>query len=255
MEYLQVSQKLNSWRVCWSLFFSHFNSIITYCPGVKNQKANALSHEDEPSALDPLQPSTILQPNNLIWGTTWQSLLSDIQLTLVDDYLAKKLHQLLWPSQSDFQGVSLFFTVSVHPRRFHKIKTIMVVSWVTHLLQATSGSFEWAMMLNSTSIPVSHCAQIKKPWTRLGGLLQLLPTPTCPWSILSVDFIVDLPFSKNCFTFMIIMDALTKMAHFLPAQQNSQPVSVAYISSTWLPIWGALWSWPTVYFTLLAWVL
>lgn len=68
----------------------------------KNQKADAPSCNDEPSALDPLPPSTV-KTKNFIWGSTQQSLLSSIQTALIDGSHAKELHQSVGPSQPDFQ--------------------------------------------------------------------------------------------------------------------------------------------------------
>jgi hypothetical protein len=48
------------------------------------------------------------------------------------------------------------------------------------------------------------------------GLLCLLPIPEKPWTSISMDFIVDLLQSKNFDSIFIVVDRLTKMAHFIP---------------------------------------
>lgn len=62
----------------------------------------------------------------------------------------------------------------------------------------------------------STFAQTKKPQIQLHGLLQLLSVPALSWSVISIDFIVDLSYSEICFTMMVVLDVLTKMAHFIP---------------------------------------
>ncbi|XP_068115004.1 olfactory receptor 5F1-like [Hyperolius riggenbachi] len=51
-----------------------------------------------------------------------------------------------------------------------------------------------------------------KPW----GLLIPLPVPTRPWENIALDFIVELPPSEGHTTILVVVDRLTKMAHFLP---------------------------------------
>jgi hypothetical protein len=47
------------------------------------------------------------------------------------------------------------------------------------------------------------------------GLLCLLPIPKKPWSSISMDFITDLPSSKAFDSIFVVVDRLTKMAHFM----------------------------------------
>ncbi|SCV67085.1 BQ2448_5731 [Microbotryum intermedium] len=47
--------------------------------------------------------------------------------------------------------------------------------------------------------------------------LHSLPVPTKPWSLLSMDHIVDLPSSSGFDSVLVIVDRLTKEAHFIPA--------------------------------------
>ena len=43
-----------------------------------------------------------------------------------------------------------------------------------------------------------------------------MSTPNRAWSDLSMDFIVELPKSKDMTTIMVVVDRLTKMSHFIP---------------------------------------
>uniref|UniRef100_A0A8C5MCN6 Gypsy retrotransposon integrase-like protein 1 n=1 Tax=Leptobrachium leishanense TaxID=445787 RepID=A0A8C5MCN6_9ANUR len=64
-----------------------------------------------------------------------------------------------------------------------------------------------------TTCPV--CARSKHSTDRTSGLLQPIPTPSRPWTQISVDFITDLPPSKGYTTIMVVVDHFTKMAHFV----------------------------------------
>ena len=60
------------------------------------------------------------------------------------------------------------------------------------------------------------CCRAKVPRHKPYGLLSPLSTPNRPWSDISMDFIVELPKSKDMTTVMTVVDRLTKMAHFIP---------------------------------------
>jgi len=60
------------------------------------------------------------------------------------------------------------------------------------------------------------CCKAKVPRHKPYGLLSPLSTPDRPWSDISMDFIVELPKSKDMTTIMTVVDRLTKMAHFIP---------------------------------------
>ena len=52
-----------------------------------------------------------------------------------------------------------------------------------------------------------------------GGLIQNLPIPEWKWEHVTMDFLVGLPRSKgNCELIWVIVECLTKSAHFLPVK-------------------------------------
>jgi hypothetical protein len=59
------------------------------------------------------------------------------------------------------------------------------------------------------------CARAKILRHRLHGLLQPLLVLIFPWSLISMDFIVDLPQSNSFDSILVVVDRLTKMAHFI----------------------------------------
>jgi hypothetical protein len=64
------------------------------------------------------------------------------------------------------------------------------------------------------------CSRLKNPRYYPYEFLQPLPIPRQPWSSISMDFIIDLPSSRNFDTIYIIVDRLIKMAHFVPCKKT-----------------------------------
>ncbi|KAK3568225.1 hypothetical protein QTP86_000789 [Hemibagrus guttatus] len=58
LEYLREAKRLNPRQAQWALFFSCFQFSVTYRPGSKNSKADALSRQHEPLS-PPLIPASI----------------------------------------------------------------------------------------------------------------------------------------------------------------------------------------------------
>ena len=62
------------------------------------------------------------------------------------------------------------------------------------------------------------CQQSKHSNTHPLGLLQPLPITEGVWRDLSMDFIEGLPKSQGFSVILVVVDRLTKFAHFLPVK-------------------------------------
>uniref|UniRef100_A0A0A9AHV8 Integrase zinc-binding domain-containing protein n=1 Tax=Arundo donax TaxID=35708 RepID=A0A0A9AHV8_ARUDO len=58
------------------------------------------------------------------------------------------------------------------------------------------------------------CQQAKPERVRYPGLLQPLPVPTQAWQVVSMDFIEGLPRSSSYNCILVVVDKLSKYAHF-----------------------------------------
>ena len=59
------------------------------------------------------------------------------------------------------------------------------------------------------------CQRVKSENVSPTGLLQPLPIPEMPWLSISMDFIEGLPLSQGYSIIWVVMDRLTKYAHFI----------------------------------------
>ena len=77
------------------------------------------------------------------------------------------------------------------------------------------------------------CQQAKVEQALPAGLLQPLPIPQIFWEDIAMDFISNLPPSRGYATIFVVVDRLSKFAHFIPlkAAFNSKSVADAFISN------------------------
>lgn len=85
--------------------------------------------------------------------------------------------------------------------------------------------FYWPSMRKDIKAFVQSCltCQIMKPSNQAPqGLLQPLPTPEKIWSDIAMDFITSLPISNGKTTIWVVVDRLSKYAHFMALPSSIQ---------------------------------
>jgi len=102
--------------------------------------------------------------------------------------------------------------------------------------------FKWSSMKAAVKEFVKNChtCQKAKPERTLPpGLLQPLPVPSGPWDMATMDFIDGLPPSRHYNCLLVIVDKLSKYAHFIPPEaplyckQGCEAVCRQYLQITW----------------------
>uniref|UniRef100_A0A8C5P957 Gypsy retrotransposon integrase-like protein 1 n=1 Tax=Leptobrachium leishanense TaxID=445787 RepID=A0A8C5P957_9ANUR len=213
LEYLKTAKRMRPRQARWALFFSRFHFHVTYRPGSKNQKADALSRLFSTDQSSDDKTSTILQKGHFL--ITQSSLLSRIKgLTLSalsglsPDGLLRQNNKIFVPQEARPEVLSLCHDSTMAGHGGIKRTSALV-----------SRYFTWPLMRGSINQYVKACPVCnasKSLTSKPAGLLQPLPIPVQPWSDLSVDFIVELPPSKHHTVIMVVVDRFTKMAHFIP---------------------------------------
>jgi len=78
------------------------------------------------------------------------------------------------------------------------------------------------------------CSRIKPSQQAPYGSLQPVSISNCPWNELTMDYITGLPDSRGCNAILVVVDRLTKIAHFIPYQDSwfaeEVPITLAGIA-------------------------
>jgi len=207
---------------------------IVYKQGPTNQAADALSRQPGFSPLLAISMSTPTWLTNLTTGyvgdSQTQQLLTELSLcspnaagfeltnviikfkgrvwvgnnTLAQNHILQALHDSAIGGHSGF------------PATYHRVKQL----------------FAWPKMkqfIRDYVRSCTTCQQAKPEHVKSPGLLQPLPIPDQAWSIACMDFVEGLPSSRGYTVIMVIVDKLSKYAHFLPLAHPFTALQVAQL--------------------------
>ncbi|KAF7647278.1 hypothetical protein LDENG_00174850, partial [Lucifuga dentata] len=208
LEYIKTAKRLNSHQARWALFFGRFNFTISYWPGSRNGKPDALSRAHV-SSNSPSSHQSILSSECVVAAVQWG----------IEQVVRSALQQ--HPDPGNGPRNRLFVPSSVHTQ---------VLEWghASHLachpggrrsLALISQCFWWTTMKKDVHEYIAACivcAQNKSSNCAPAGLLHPLPVPCRPWSHIAVDFVTGLPPSSGNTVILTIVDRFSKAAHFVP---------------------------------------
>ena len=134
---------------------------------------------------------------------------------------------------TDNQGV-LFFGKRIVMPKDHNLRRIIldeayssqfsIHPGSTKMYQNLKQNFWWTRMMREIARYVSECdvcQRVKAEHLKPAGTLQPLPIPSWKWEEIGMDFITGLPRSSQGYdSIWVIVDRLTKSAHFLPVKNT-----------------------------------
>lgn len=207
LEYIQSAKRLNSRQARWALFFSRFNFILTFRPGSRNTKPDALSRQFSTEEPTP-EPESILSPACVVAAVSWEikNTIKDAQKTQPDPGLGPP-DRLFVPDSVRSEVLQWVHTsrFACHPGANRTLSLLQRYFW-------------WPSMDKDTRSYVSACqvcARGKASHNHPSGLLQPLQIPSRPWSHIALDFVTGLPPSQGKTTILTIVDRFSKAAHFI----------------------------------------
>ncbi|KAK3565354.1 hypothetical protein QTP86_007128 [Hemibagrus guttatus] len=208
LQYLREAKHLNPRQAWWVLFFTRFNFCVTYRPGNKNTKADALSRIHSPDPM-PEEPEPILPPDLFVCPITW---------SLDDDIRAATEEEPAPPGGPDGKAyvptslsLSLLDLVHASPGSGHPGRQ--------RTLSLLKERYWWPNMAENVTHFVrgfSVCALVSTSRHLPEGKLVPLPIPRRPWSHLDIDFAMDLPVSNGFTTILVTVDCFSKACKLIP---------------------------------------
>ncbi|XP_036072769.1 uncharacterized protein lrfn4b [Oryzias melastigma] len=207
LSYLRTAKRLNSRQARWSLFFCRFNFVVSYRPGSKNVKPDALSRQQENTETDQ-QPKTIISPSCVLGALSWQ-LERDVRSAQAQE-----------PDPGGGPPNCMFVPSAMRRQvlQWSHASRLTCHPGVRRTLYFLRRRFWWPSMSRDTQDFISGCpvcARNKVSHTPPAGQLHPLSIPTRPWSHIALDFVTGLPPSSGKTVIMTIVDRFSKAAHFV----------------------------------------
>ena len=213
-------RRVSSRQARWASFFARFDFVLTFVPGSRNSRADALSRVFEGSSDSRSSDVTVLPEGVVVGGLEWE----------VVEQVRQALQGCQIPAR--LPAGRLFVPTALRSK---------VLDWghasrlACHPGVARSESFLrryfwWPAMHKDIVRFVAACIpcnRAKADHAAPAGLLRPLPLPSRPWSCIALDFITGLPVSQGCSVILTVVDRFSKQVHFIPLKALPSAVGTA----------------------------
>jgi hypothetical protein len=258
LKYIFTQLELNMRQRRWLELIKDYELEIHYHPSKANVVADALSRKAschcltvKTSDITLCQEMEKLNLGMIQHGTLNQLKLESVLLQKIIDAQSsdvgmKHIHEKMKAGRAncfrkDDQGIVWFNNRIVVPKNDDVRQQILDEAHLsrhsihlgsTKMYHDLKQHYWWTKMKIEIACYVAKCdtyRRVKAIHMKTAGPLQSLPIPTWKWEDISMDFIVGLPRTAKGFAIWVIIDRLTKIAHFLPINTYYPVITSAQI--------------------------
>lgn len=220
----------------WLLKLMGYNFEIQYRPGAENKAADALSRVPENMTVKALTLPFVQDWDEINALVEEDPFLANIKKVIVQDPTAYPKFTLVGNSLLYKNRRAIPADSPIIPLLLKEFHTTAIGGHggVRRTYQRIYPEFYWKGLKKSIQDFVRSCevCQRQKYDTTLpAGLLQPLPVPQQVWEAVTMDFIEGLPKSKGFDAIMVVVDRLSKYAHFIAL---SHPFSAPQIAQKFM---------------------
>ncbi|GKF59745.1 putative reverse transcriptase domain-containing protein, partial [Tanacetum coccineum] len=183
----------------WLELLSDYDYEIRYHPGKANVVADALSRKER---IKSLRVQALVMTIGL--NLPKQILNAQAEARKEENYITEDLHALIMHESHNSK-------YSIHPGSDKMYQDLKKLYW-------------WPKIKAKIATYVSKClmcAKFKAEYQKPSGLLVQPEIPQCKWEDITIDFVTKLLKTETGQdTIWVIVDRLTKSAHFLPMKEQ-----------------------------------
>ncbi|GJT21848.1 putative reverse transcriptase domain-containing protein [Tanacetum coccineum] len=237
LQHIFDQKELNMRQRRWIELFSEYEWEIRYHPGKANVVADALSWKE---LLKPRRVRVMAMTVQI--GMRERIQVAQSEALRQENILMENLHGLDQQMEKK-EGESLYFMDRIWVPLIGDVRTIIMDEAHKSKYSVHPGAdkmyydlrdrYWWPGMKRDIATYVSKCltcSKVKAEHQRPSGLLQQPEIPEWKWDKITMDFITKLPRSKSGHdTIWVIVDRLTKSAHFLAIREDYSTEKLAKI--------------------------
>ncbi|EEA26632.1 retrovirus polyprotein, putative [Talaromyces marneffei ATCC 18224] len=241
LTYFTTTKVLMRRQARWSEIFGNYYFIIEHYKGKENERADALSRRPDHEEGIKTPELALLRTNrkgDLEYNPQITTLAATAEVTTdleLQDKLVKETLKDEWTETGLVFWHGLIYVPKTLRNKIIQLHHDTLTSGhpgQANTLERVSRNYYWPRIIKDIKKYIEECDMCQKNKIKRHKpyrLLQEIEAPEYPWQWITMDYIVKLPESDNCNTILVVMDRLTKYAHFIPTVEEINAEGLAQI--------------------------